>query len=51
MREEVRKIMRYSGLRMVYKHPIAALRHMIDRRRKEPIPQKPKAADEKQQET
>lgn len=38
--------MRYSGPRMIYKHPIAALWHMIDRRRKEPISQKPKLGDE-----
>jgi hypothetical protein len=47
MREQIRKIMRYSGPRMMYKHPIAAVWHMIDRRRKEPIYQKAKTGDKK----
>ena len=47
MREQIGKIMRYSGPRMIYKHPITDLWHMIDRRRKEPISQKPKIVDEK----
>jgi len=47
MREQIRRIMRYSGPRMLYKHPIGTLWHMIDRRRKEPISQKPKMGDKK----
>lgn len=39
-REQIRKIMRYSGPRMLYKHPIAAVHYLIDRRRKAPIHQK-----------
>jgi hypothetical protein len=34
MREEVRKVMRYSGPRMIYHHPIMAVRHIRDGRRK-----------------
>lgn len=34
MREVVRKIMRYSGPRMIYRHPILAVYHIFDGRRK-----------------
>ena len=37
MREKIRKVMRYAGPRMIYRHPILALLHIIDGRRKEPI--------------
>jgi hypothetical protein len=37
MREKIREIMRYSGPRMLYRHPIAAVRHLIDGRRKKPV--------------
>jgi len=37
MRKKIREIMRYSGPRMIYKHPLAAIRHVIDGRRKKPI--------------
>ena len=47
MREKIRTIMRYSGPRMIYKHPVAAVWHMIDRKRKEPISQKVKSRDKK----
>jgi hypothetical protein len=47
MRENIRVVMRYSGPRMIYKHPIAAVWHMIDRGRKEPIYQKAKTGDKK----
>jgi len=33
MREKVRVIMRYSGPRMIYKHPILAILHLIDSRK------------------
>jgi hypothetical protein len=32
-REQTRKIMRFSGPRMTYRHPIMAIVHLIDRRR------------------
>jgi hypothetical protein len=37
MREEIRQVMRYAGPRMLYTHPILAIRHMLDGR-KEPTP-------------
>ena len=36
MRERIRIIMRYSGPRMIYHHPILVIRHLIDKRRKVP---------------
>lgn len=30
MREKIKEVMRYSGPRMIYRHPIAAIRHLID---------------------
>jgi hypothetical protein len=36
MREQIRTVMRYSGPRMIYLHPVMAVFHLIDRRRKEP---------------
>lgn len=38
MREQIRAVMRYSGPRMLYKHPGLAIRHMLDNHKK------PKAA-------
>ena len=32
-REQVRKIMRYTGPRMIYRHPVRAIVHVIDKRR------------------
>ncbi len=37
MREHIRIIMRYSGPRMLFSHPIAAVWHLINGRRKEPV--------------
>ncbi|GAB6062973.1 nitrous oxide-stimulated promoter family protein [Deferrisoma palaeochoriense] len=37
MRERVRAVMRYSGPRMLLRHPILALLHLWDGRRKEPV--------------
>jgi hypothetical protein len=37
MREQVRKVMRYSGPRMLYHHPILTIFHFIDRRRNQPL--------------
>jgi len=36
MREGVREVMRYAGPRMFRRHPVLALFHFIDGRRKEP---------------
>ena len=40
MREKIRQVMRYSGPRMVYRHPVMAARHLMDGRRKEPLEKK-----------
>lgn len=37
MRERIRAVMRYSGPRMMYRHPIMAIFHLIDGRRQEPV--------------
>ena len=34
MRERIREVMRFSGPRMIYRHPLLAVRHLIDGRRK-----------------
>jgi hypothetical protein len=34
MRDRVRQVMRYAGPRMLWKHPVLALLHVIDGRRK-----------------
>ncbi|MEO8674051.1 MAG: nitrous oxide-stimulated promoter family protein [Casimicrobiaceae bacterium] len=36
LREHVRIVMRYAGPRMMWRHPILALRHLIDGRRAAP---------------
>ena len=49
MRERVRVIMRYAGPRMLYRHPVLALRHLWDGRRKDAVyksrPARPPAAE------
>ncbi|MEW6586028.1 MAG: nitrous oxide-stimulated promoter family protein [Nitrospirota bacterium] len=35
MREKIRQVMRYSGPRMTYRHPLLALLHFVDGFRKE----------------
>ena len=35
-REQIRRVMAFSGPRMLWKHPILAVRHMLDGRRKVP---------------
>ncbi|WP_064603906.1 nitrous oxide-stimulated promoter family protein [Photobacterium sp. J15] len=40
-REISRKIMRYSGPKMLFKHPILAVRHLIAEKR--PVPEKPES--------
>lgn len=37
MRERIRTVMRYSGPRMIWHHPIAAFQHLSDERRKKPV--------------
>ena len=34
LREKMRQVMRYSGPRMLFRHPILVIRHMIDGRKK-----------------
>ncbi len=36
MRAQIRSVMRYAGPRMLYRHPLLALRHMVDGLRQEP---------------
>lgn len=36
MRETIRKVMRYAGPRMLLRHPLMALRHLLDGRKKAP---------------
>jgi hypothetical protein len=33
MREKIREVMRFSGPRMIFHHPIMAIRHLIECRR------------------
>lgn len=33
MRERIREVMRFAGPRMIYRHPLLALRHLIVKRR------------------
>jgi len=45
MGEQIRAVMRFAGPRMLYRHPVMTLQHMIDGVRKEPIrPQQAKSA-------
>ncbi len=37
MRDRIRVIMRYAGPRMLYHHPILAIRHLLDGRREKPL--------------
>lgn len=43
-REQVRVVMRYAGPRMLWRHPVLAIRHMIDKRREPPPGPKGKPA-------
>jgi hypothetical protein len=36
-RELVKQVMRYAGPRMLWRHPILALRHLLDGRRSPPV--------------
>jgi hypothetical protein len=42
MREKIREVMRYSGPRMLLRHPVDAVRHLIHMRR--PVPEPPARA-------
>ena len=42
MREQIRQVMRYSGPRMMWKHPVLAAYHLADGRRKAPARAAPK---------
>ena len=42
MREKIREVMRYAGPRMIWIHPLLAIGHMIDGKRKKPGPKKGK---------
>ncbi|MDX1776201.1 MAG: nitrous oxide-stimulated promoter family protein [Desulfobulbales bacterium] len=42
MRESIRRVMKYSGPRMIRRHPMLAIGHMIDGLRKKPWPGKKK---------
>ena len=37
LRQRVREVMRYAGPRMTLHHPLMAITHVIDRRRKQPL--------------
>jgi hypothetical protein len=37
MRAKIRSVMRYAGPRMLYRHPLMALQHLLDGFRKDPI--------------
>jgi predicted amidophosphoribosyltransferase len=37
MRARIRAAMRYAGPRMLYRHPILALRHLLDGLRRKPV--------------
>lgn len=37
MRERIRAVMRYAGPRILYRHPILALLHLVDGLREEPV--------------
>ena len=37
MRTKIREVMRYSGPRMIFQHPVLAIFHLLDKRRREPI--------------
>ncbi|MEL7562289.1 nitrous oxide-stimulated promoter family protein [Dehalogenimonas sp. 4OHTPN] len=37
MRQKVREVMRYAGPRMMTRHPLMAVSHLLDKRRKEPL--------------
>jgi hypothetical protein len=38
MREQIRVVMRYAGPRMMWRHPLLAVQHLLDGRRHAPSP-------------
>ncbi len=36
MRQQIQAVMRYAGPRMLFRHPVMTLQHMLDGRRQEP---------------
>jgi hypothetical protein len=42
MRERVRQVMRWAGPRMLWRHPLLALRHLVDARRTPPVVDRPR---------
>lgn len=40
MRERIRHVMRYSGPRMIWRHPILAVQHLLDEINNQPKPRK-----------
>jgi predicted amidophosphoribosyltransferase len=47
MRERIRAVMRYAGPRMLWRHPMLALLHLIDGRRKAPAARRRTPSPEK----
>ncbi len=46
MRERVRVVMRYAGGRMLIHHPVLAIRHLLDGRRKaSPLPKRGRSSE------
>jgi len=39
-RSKIRAVMRYAGPRMLYRHPVMAVRHLMDGHRKAPLKNK-----------
>ena len=39
-KEAIRQVMRYAGPRMLYRHPVLALFHLLDQRREAPVLEK-----------
>jgi hypothetical protein len=46
MRVRVREMMRYAGPRMLLSHPVLAIRHLLEGKRKPPLPVKRRPVDE-----
>ena len=45
MQERIRQIMQYAGPRMVVRHPILTLRHLLDKRRPRPLGNRDRCAE------
>ncbi len=44
MRQTMRQIMRYAGPRMLFHHPVLAIRHLLDGRKPAPVLKKQKSS-------